>query len=233
METYQRVERVLDERALAWTAMYTDSCEATSVRGEQSPELLDLRTACLDRRRDEMKALTTLFTSGPDGDVLDRSVQAALALPDLSACADASALTAATPLPGDGPTRARVEAVRASLDQATALDAAGKYPESAAAALPLVVEARAIGYAPLEAEALSVLGRAQRDGQDSKPAEETLREAARVAARAKDDVRAADAWLREARASGRESLAVRARREVTLSPGAVTRRARGGPGAPP
>ncbi len=41
---------LLDGYAARWLAMYRDSCEATHVRGEQSTEVLDLRTACLDER---------------------------------------------------------------------------------------------------------------------------------------------------------------------------------------
>ena len=74
-DTYRRVEKALDERARAWVAMYADSCEATHVRGEQSAGLLDLRTLCLERRRQEMGALTALFARGADAEVLDRSVR--------------------------------------------------------------------------------------------------------------------------------------------------------------
>ncbi len=157
-DTYRRVEQALDERARAWTTMYTDSCEATHARGEQSAALLDLRTACLERRRSEMGALTTLLARGPDGEVLDRAAAASLALGGLSPCADAAALAAAIPPPADAAARARVDGLRSRLAEITALDDAGKYQDALALALPLVGEARATGYAPVEAEALLALG---------------------------------------------------------------------------
>ncbi|WP_437875933.1 tetratricopeptide repeat protein [Sorangium sp. So ce513] len=193
-DTYRRVESALDARARAWVAMYADSCEATRVRGEQSEGLLDLRTACLERRRQEMTALTALFARGPDPEVLDRSVQASLALPGLERCADTGALTAAFPPPADAAARARVDSLRGRLDEVRALAEAGKFAEALALARPIADEARAAGYAPVEAEALLALGRAQRDTHDTKGAEATLGEAARAASRARDDALAADAW---------------------------------------
>ncbi|WP_437322114.1 tetratricopeptide repeat protein [Sorangium sp. So ce385] len=193
-DTYRRVEGALDARARAWVAMYADSCAATRVRGEQSERLLDLRTACLERRRQEMTALTALFARGPDAEVLDRSVQASLALPGLAGCADAGALTAAIPPPEDAAARARVGALRGRVAEVRALVEAGKIGEALALARPIADEARTVGYAPIEAEALLALGRAQRDAHDTKAAEATLGEAARAASRARDDAVAAEAF---------------------------------------
>ena len=44
----------------SWLAMYRDACLA-SARGEQSPDLLDRRMACLDRRLAQMRARTALL----------------------------------------------------------------------------------------------------------------------------------------------------------------------------
>ncbi|MCK6586030.1 MAG: serine/threonine-protein kinase [Polyangiaceae bacterium] len=194
-DTYQRVAKSLDEQTRAWAAMYADSCEATHVRGEQSAALLDLRTMCLERRRRDVAALTALFARGPDADVLDRAVQASLALPSLEACADVGALTAAVPLPQDASARDRINALRDRLAESRALDEAGKFSEALALARPLADEAGATDYAPVEAEALLTLGRAARDAHDAKTAEAALREAARAAARARDDALATEAWI--------------------------------------
>src|SRR5262249_45088222 len=48
-DTLARVAARLDGYVAAWTAMRTEACEATAVRHEQSPALLDLRMECLDR----------------------------------------------------------------------------------------------------------------------------------------------------------------------------------------
>ncbi|WP_438040633.1 tetratricopeptide repeat protein [Sorangium sp. So ce128] len=193
-DTYRRVEKALGDRARAWVAMYADSCEATHVRGDQSAGLLDLRTLCLERRRQEMGALTALFAHGADAEVLDRSIEASLALPGLERCADAGALTAAIPPPADAAARARIDALRRRLAEVRALDEAGKFGDALALARPLADEARAADYAPIEAEALLMLGRAARDAHDAPAAEAALREALRAAARARDDALAAEAW---------------------------------------
>ncbi|WP_437913932.1 serine/threonine-protein kinase [Sorangium sp. So ce302] len=193
-DTYRRVEKALGDRARAWVAMYADSCEATHVRGDQSAGLLDLRTLCLERRRQEMGALTALFAHGADAEVLDRSIEASLALPGLERCADAGALTAAIPPPADAAARARIDALRGRLAEVRALDEAGKFGDALALARPLADEARAADHAPIEAEALLMLGRAARDAHDAPAAEAALREALRAAARARDDALAAEAW---------------------------------------
>ncbi len=48
-ETWTHVSRLLDDYGRRWTSMYTDACEATHVRGDQSAEVLDLRMTCLER----------------------------------------------------------------------------------------------------------------------------------------------------------------------------------------
>jgi eukaryotic-like serine/threonine-protein kinase len=47
----QALAQRLDEYAHEWSVMQQESCEATHVSGVQSGELLELRTACLARRR--------------------------------------------------------------------------------------------------------------------------------------------------------------------------------------
>src|SRR5262249_42903455 len=79
-DTFVRVRSALDDYARGWTQMYTDACEATNVRGEQSGEVLDLRMECLKQKRVELQAMTDLFASA-DGDVLSRAVNAASSLP--------------------------------------------------------------------------------------------------------------------------------------------------------
>ena len=85
-DAYQRVERALDAYAESWVTMQTESCRATKLRGEQSAELLDLRTACLDRRLDELRAETELFAKA-DARVVENAVQATGALTSLDECA--------------------------------------------------------------------------------------------------------------------------------------------------
>lgn len=185
-DTFQRVERALDERARAWTAMYTDSCEATHVRGEQSAALLDLRTACLDRRRAELHALTALLAEAQDPEVLDHAVSAARSLYPVDLCANADALRAAVPPPGDPALRAKIDALRGRIGEGRAQIAAGKLNEAIPIAASVAEEAKKIGYTPLEAEAMALLGKAERE-RDLERSEGALREASLLAAKAKDD----------------------------------------------
>jgi hypothetical protein len=56
------VKRALDKQASAWLDKAVAVCEDTRVRGLVSEAGLDLRTACLDRRRRELATLGRLLT---------------------------------------------------------------------------------------------------------------------------------------------------------------------------
>ncbi|TMQ15194.1 MAG: tetratricopeptide repeat protein [Deltaproteobacteria bacterium] len=195
-DTFGRVAGALDGYARSWIAMRTAACEATAVRHEQSPALLDRRMQCLDRRLVELGALSALFR-GSDPIVVDRAVSATLGLVPLAACADADGLLAQVPLPADPPGRAEATALRGELARATALTRAGKPKEALAAVAPLVPRSRALGYAPVLAEVLLQLGITQRDVGDPRVAEATVIEAARTGAEAKDDTLVAKALIEQ------------------------------------
>jgi eukaryotic-like serine/threonine-protein kinase len=191
-DAYQRVERVLDAYAAGWTTMQTESCKATRIRGEQSAELLDLRTACLDRRLDELRAETDLFAHA-DAKVVENAVQAAGALTSLDECANVVSLRAPVPEPTDPSARARIKDVRKRLAEAKALLEAGKYGEGITIADPAATEARQIGYRPLESESLVQLGWLKQKAGDPKGAEATLVDALVAAEAGRYDSMAASA----------------------------------------
>jgi eukaryotic-like serine/threonine-protein kinase len=153
-ETWNHVSSLLDDYSRRWTGMYTDVCEATHVRGDQSAEVLDLRMTCLEGPRGALKALTGVL-SRADGAVLIQAVNAAQALPALDRCADVPALRAVVPPPADAGTRARVAVVRGDLAEVKALTDTGQWPAARGKAGPLVDAARAVGYEPLMAETLA------------------------------------------------------------------------------
>jgi eukaryotic-like serine/threonine-protein kinase len=186
------VDAALDRYSDAWVAMRTDACEATAVREEQSPALLDLRMHCLDRRRDQLGALTALFAKEPDPRVLDRAVGATTELDTIAGCADAAALTFAYPPPDAPLVRAQVDALHARVDRAQALLAAGRGKDGLELARAAVDDARRLGYPPVLAEALTVLGNLEKEAVP-KEAEATLKDALAAAAAAHDDLRAAQA----------------------------------------
>jgi eukaryotic-like serine/threonine-protein kinase len=185
--TFARVDRILDGYAAAWKAMRVEACAAAQVRHEQSPALMDLRMTCLDRRLDQVEALTTVLIHGDDPLVLEKAVPSALTLERLDGCADAAALLAAVAPPAPA-LRAKVEEVRRKLAGLHAKTVSGwGHKELPAEAGALVAEARAVPYPPLLGEALAELGRAQMEVRADKQAEQSLDEAAHAAAAAKDD----------------------------------------------
>jgi eukaryotic-like serine/threonine-protein kinase len=187
-ETWTRVSKLLDDYSRRWRGMYTDTCEATHVRGDQSAEVLDLRMTCLEGPRGAMKALSDVL-SRTDGAVLLEAVNAVQALPPLERCADVPALRSVVPPPADAGTRARVAVLRRDLAEVKALTDTGQYPAALGKAKPLVDSVRALGYGPLLAEALAARAWLENESGDPTASTKTLEEAlwAGLAAR-RDDI---------------------------------------------
>jgi tetratricopeptide (TPR) repeat protein len=179
-ETYARVERTLSDYASRWTAMRTDACLETRVRAEQSEEMLDLRMECLDERLGELGAQVQVLGHA-DAATVGKAAQAAGSLPSLDGCADTAALRAPIRPPTDAATRARVEAVRARLADGHARQRVAAYGEALGIATTAAVDAASLGYRPLEAEALYLLGDVEDDQGDYKAAEHTMLRAATAA----------------------------------------------------
>lgn len=159
---WQAVAARLDAYATDWAAMYRQACEATHLRGEQSPELLDRRMSCLERRRLELAALVEGFTDrggGAGAPLVDQAVEAVSSLRGLAECADAETLLARVP-PPPGEARRRVAAVEERLARVKALGDLSRFEASLDLAQEVVAEARSAGYPPLEAEALALEGEA-------------------------------------------------------------------------
>jgi len=156
-DAFTHVREALDAFARDWIHMYTDACQATQLRGEQSAEVLDLRMACLKERSQDLRALTDLLSS-PDGEVVARAVNAATGLPPVSLCADVRTLRAVVPVPANPETRQKVEALRQRIADLKALYISARYFDGARRLGDLVTQARAIGYEPLLAEALQIDG---------------------------------------------------------------------------
>ncbi len=179
-ETWDRVASGLDRYASRWRAAYTNSCEATHVRGEQSAEVLDLRMSCLQESLAQLKALTDIFATA-DAAVVAGAVDAVLALGRLERCDDVVLLRAIVPPPQDERTRASVTALRSRLAVVKALRDAGRQVEGLSAAVTLVNDAQALGYKPVLAEALDLLGWLQWSAGDFRASEQSLSEAVSAA----------------------------------------------------
>jgi serine/threonine protein kinase/tetratricopeptide (TPR) repeat protein len=159
---FDATARLLDRYVAGWSAMYADACEAANLRGEQSPEVLDLRMGCLNDRWNELRALSDVLAE-PDGEIVSNAVKAAAALTPLDRCADVRTLRAALAPARDPGTRQRVEALRDRLAGVKALRTAGRYAPALQMATQVVEGARAVDYPPVLAEALSSLAYLQTD----------------------------------------------------------------------
>ena len=184
---FSGVARAFDQYAQRWSAMRTDACEATRVRGEQSEELLDLRMECLDTRLGELRAQVDVLTR-VDAAMLDKSLVAAQSLTKLDGCADAPALRAPLRPPSEPAARARVEEVRSKLATGKAQQRVGSYSEAIAVATDAAREASATEYRPLEAEALFLLGDLEDDVGEYRASEQTLIRAASAALAGRHEV---------------------------------------------
>jgi tetratricopeptide (TPR) repeat protein len=179
----------LDRYASGWTAAYVDACEATHVRGEQSPEVLDLRMSCLGARLGELKALTAVLRDADD-EVVTHAANAAASLGGIERCSDVALLRAVVP-PPEGAARARVAELRSRLAEIKALDDAGRTREGLQRIDSVVRDAEGVGYPPLVAEALFRRGWLQQHAEPAL-ARSTLEQALWAAESGRDDELAAE-----------------------------------------
>ncbi len=195
-DAWQRVRSAFDTYAEGWTEMRAEACEATHLRGEQSPDLLDRRMACLDQVLRELDTLAEVMTSA-DAALVERAVEAAGALTLLSTCADVAALTAPVAPPADEAARVKVQELRARLAAAKAYREAADYDRGLEVATAAAREAQALGYWPLTAEALLRLGSLQAAKVQPDEAAEIFGQALLAAVAGRHDQVAAEAftWL--------------------------------------
>ena len=191
-DAWQRAQKALDKYATDWIALRTEACEATAVRHEQSAELLDLRMSCFDDRLRELSAAASLFSrTGADPVVVAKSSNVTSTLTQLSICSDTRALRE----PG-APTLAQRPQVDALLDRIAlvkALSAAGKPDLNSAQAIS--DDAKKLGYAPVEAEALLELGSITNQSGDNESAHKIFTAAAAAGLRAHTDQIVASGWI--------------------------------------
>jgi tetratricopeptide (TPR) repeat protein len=190
----RRVEARLDAYVAEWVAMHTEACEATHIRGEQSPLLLDRRMECLNLRRSEVDVLVQSLTTA-DAAMLDRAVQATVNLGRLDRCADAEALLATLPPPDDPAQAARVAELREKLARVRVRGNLGQYEATRALADELLREAVDIGYRPLHAEVLARHAQLLEYAGDAAGAEQAMLDAYFMAGAVKHDEVQAEAAL--------------------------------------
>lgn len=166
----------LDAYAEGWVSMYTEACEATNVRRDQSAAVMDLRMSCLQRARGQLRALTNVLADADPG-VLARAHELLEGLPGLERCADVEALQAEVAPPEDPAVAAAVERAREHLAEVVVLEQAGKPREARVRLDEIARETAAIDYAPLRVELMRSRGRTHQALGEYAEAELALREA--------------------------------------------------------
>ncbi|HEY0136571.1 MAG TPA: serine/threonine-protein kinase [Nannocystis sp.] len=194
-DTWARVQPGLDAYARSWLAMRAEACE-THHAARQSDQLFDLRTACLDQRRDSLDALVDILADA-DAVAVEKAVTAVAALPSIAACNDTDALTQAVPPPEDPALRERVAQARSTLARVKAHEDAGQYAQALAALAPVLADAELATYKPLLAEALLRRGTLKMYTGDANGSHEDLAAAARAAVAAGHDNIAAQSVSRD------------------------------------
>jgi len=178
------LERSLDRYTDEWLATSVESCRATRVRQEQTEAVLSLRQTCLGERLADLRALTSLLAD-PDPPVIDKADRIAGELQPLSLCSNVAALRAPDqPSPEQ---RARVDALAKQLAEARANLIAGRILPALVTGQNVIGEARAIGFAPLEAEALQLRGAALTTSGNARDAAVEYEHAVWIAMRARRD----------------------------------------------
>lgn len=189
---FEKVSVILDRYARSWCDMYTDTCEATHVREEQSVEIFDLRMASLEEGLDSLRALSQVFREA-SADVVENAVSAASALGNLERCADVKLLRAVVRPPEDPVVRAAVDRLRTRLAEVRVLCNVGRLTEGLKLLGPLEEEVRRTGYGPLLAETLFELGNLHGERRDATIAAAAFEEAVWTAVLARHDEVAAKA----------------------------------------
>ncbi|MBK9754583.1 MAG: serine/threonine protein kinase [Nannocystis sp.] len=188
--TWARVAPALDAYAAAWVSESTARCLA-----EDSGERVhnELGQLCLERRHAEFTALVEVLARS-DAEIVEHAVEAVGQLVAPARCGDrASLAVTAAVLPPEDPVA--VAALRQRLVVVEAEERAGHDAAVLEDSSALVDEARALGYAPLLAEALLRRGSLLARGAAYAAADAALIEAYAAAEAAGDDLLRAEALL--------------------------------------
>ena len=147
----------LDRWFERWGDARESACRASQVERRQSDTLQDLRDGCLDRALLEVDGWLRGVQAVPaDPNRVSEAVAHLGRLPDLQACSDVTTLRRRVPLSGGASVRADATVIRDDVARLRGATYAGAWePEEAQA---LLDRAKALGFAPLEADAALLLG---------------------------------------------------------------------------
>jgi tetratricopeptide (TPR) repeat protein/tRNA A-37 threonylcarbamoyl transferase component Bud32 len=175
---WSRIEPRLDAYAGAWLDQRQAACRTDLGLTERPSEDGAPMVACLERRRQELDALTeVLATASPE--VVQHAVAAVSELSPSEGCAGAD--PSARPSE-DAELASRVRALELRMASVEARLSAGSYAEALVEAETLVDEAQALGHPPSRAESLFLLGTLQGRMGRLEEGAATLESAAHLAA---------------------------------------------------
>ncbi|HSA24558.1 MAG TPA: tetratricopeptide repeat protein, partial [Myxococcota bacterium] len=164
----------LERWAGRWEDGYRDACLASSVRHEQSPEVMLLRTQCLDTRLREFDQVVLAFLEG-DPALLGQAPQVVARLTGLDSCGDTVALRA--PLQPAAELAPAVARARERLADVLAMYKTARVDQALPLARETLEQARGLGFRPLQAEAGQALAKLLFAKADYAAQEATLRRA--------------------------------------------------------
>ncbi len=176
------VTRYLDDRTARWKAARRDACQATNVRADQTPTLLQQRYLCLDRSLADERAAIATLTAKVDRSVIARAVTVAAGGLDPEDCDRSRA-------PGNAPQVAVVpnELLYGENAGAHAALGAGRYVEVQAMAPSLTSRVVATGDPTIMADWFYLLGSMRMSTNDFDAARDPLRKAAEAGLRSGND----------------------------------------------
>ncbi len=148
------IERRLEEYAQQWQRLHEESCQAAFGKATQSSAVFDLRMSCLGRRKAAFETTLSLLEEGSQ-----RQLNKAPGIkpPDLGEC-EFAANAGVKPLPTDPAQRGEAASINVQLGQSQAEYNLGDLDRSAERARAALVRARRLGYEPLVAQSLALLG---------------------------------------------------------------------------
>ena len=156
-KAFAQLEASLDKYAADWTKTATESCRATRVRGEQSEDVLSLRTVCLDERLHELRTLAQALTD-PHPLLLDKADKIGSELQPIEMCSNIALLRAPDqPAPEH---RAKVAELGKQIAEARAQVIAGRFLPALVAAGKIEKEAQQINYGSYVSESAFLRGTA-------------------------------------------------------------------------
>ena len=182
--SWSAVDASLAAYAETWTLQRISLCQAA--RDPLPGPQLDARSLCLEHRRHELGALVELLTHA-DGAVVDHAVQAAAQLQPVAACHDIEALLARAAPPPPPALASGAALVDQHLAEVQAREQTGQISEGVELATAAVSDARALGHAPLVAEALYWQGLLRSRMSASRMGEAELREAVMLGEESRND----------------------------------------------